>query len=253
MLAVNYKYLLQKCSNYIQTGEEEILDFGCGDGEFVKEGRAKGINLYGVDVFYKGGVNLSVVKEKGLFGNSIFKIEDNKIPFEDNRFDIVVSNMVFEHVDNLDMACQEISRTLKPGGVLISMFPIKETFLEGHCSIYFSHWITTNLSLRYYYLLFFRCLGFGANKEDNKNYKVWAKYWSNWISDYTFYRNKKEIIKNIQKYFKSIQFIEEDNVSFRLKTKKMLLLANVVKIPIIRDVVRYLFTKFGHAVIVCKV
>ena len=39
--------------------------------------------------------------------------ENNKLPYDDEEFDVVISNMVFEHVFNIDFVLNEIHRVLK--------------------------------------------------------------------------------------------------------------------------------------------
>lgn len=42
------------------------------------------------------------------------------LPFESNQFDIVHCRQVLHHANDLSQLCQEVSRVLKPGGVLIA-------------------------------------------------------------------------------------------------------------------------------------
>jgi len=44
-------------------------------------------------------------------------------PFQDNEFDSVITNEVFEHVFNPDNFLREIYRVLKPGGILLITVP----------------------------------------------------------------------------------------------------------------------------------
>lgn len=44
--------------------------------------------------------------------------------FEDSEFDLVVTQDVFEHVFNPDLAISEIARTLKPGGAHVATVPL---------------------------------------------------------------------------------------------------------------------------------
>ena len=41
-------------------------------------------------------------------------------------FDLVLSNQVIEHVEDLDAVLCEIHRVLKPGGAFLSLFPSKD-------------------------------------------------------------------------------------------------------------------------------
>jgi SAM-dependent methyltransferase len=54
-----------------------------------------------------------------------------KQTFEDDRFDLVVSLDVMEHVFHPDRAYKEIYRTLKPGGLYIHTFPIYKAQTEA--------------------------------------------------------------------------------------------------------------------------
>ncbi|MBL7048846.1 MAG: class I SAM-dependent methyltransferase [Nitrospira sp.] len=47
----------------------------------------------------------------------------NRLPFASNTFDLITSNMVFEHLQEPDIAFKEIYRILKPGGILIFHTP----------------------------------------------------------------------------------------------------------------------------------
>lgn len=51
-------------------------------------------------------------------------VERDKIPFEDNRFDLIIFNEVFEHLRiNPIFTLKELNRVLKPGGTLILSTP----------------------------------------------------------------------------------------------------------------------------------
>jgi SAM-dependent methyltransferase len=51
------------------------------------------------------------------------KMDIHQIPFEENRFDVVLCNHVLEHVKDDIKAMQEIYRVLKPGGFAIIQVP----------------------------------------------------------------------------------------------------------------------------------
>ncbi|ABB24699.1 Methylase involved in ubiquinone/menaquinone biosynthesis-like protein [Pelodictyon luteolum DSM 273] len=62
-----------------------------------------------------------------------------RLPFADNSFDVVFARAVLHHTKDLDSACREFYRVLKPGGVLlairehvISRKEDLDTFLEQH-------------------------------------------------------------------------------------------------------------------------
>ena len=51
------------------------------------------------------------------------KVDIHKIPFEENKFDVVLCNHVLEHVRDDILAMSEIKRVLKPGGWAILLVP----------------------------------------------------------------------------------------------------------------------------------
>lgn len=94
----------------------KVLDIGCNDGSFsTKVAERVGTNdIYGLDISKEMAKKAT---EKGL------KVEisdaDKKFPFEDNMFDVVISNQVIEHVCNSDHFIKEIRRILKENGTAI--------------------------------------------------------------------------------------------------------------------------------------
>lgn len=84
----------------------KILDYGCGvkPYEYVFENYKS--EYKGVDV--------------GKNPHADFEIKpDEKLPFNDMEFDLVLSSQVLEHVENTELYLSECHRVLKPGGILI--------------------------------------------------------------------------------------------------------------------------------------
>jgi len=68
------------------------------------------------------------IKFAGKFNS--YNINAIKLPFENNKFDKVISISVIEHVngENDSLVMQEMWRVLKPGGRLILTFPVSKKF-----------------------------------------------------------------------------------------------------------------------------
>jgi SAM-dependent methyltransferase len=59
------------------------------------------------------------------------------LPYEDNTFDFVISDQVFEHVQDQGRAFQELLRITKPGGHGLHIIPARYMPLEGHIYVPF--------------------------------------------------------------------------------------------------------------------
>lgn len=92
-----------------------VLDVGSGLGEFSDVLSKKPYDVFGVE-----GVKDFVSKqlERGLKVYQV-NLESEKLPFEDNSFDIAVSLDVIEHLWNTSHYLGEINRCIKPGGFFI--------------------------------------------------------------------------------------------------------------------------------------
>lgn len=247
---VNYEYVLSK-SQSLCSSQGRILDYGCGIGGVVTEGRRRNLNIYGVEKFYGGSNARELVEDKGLLGNLIKELDNDKIPFPNEYFELVVSNQVFEHVVDLDIVAAEIHRVLKKEGFLLCMFPSLDIVRELHCGIPLSHWIPQKYNLRYYWLRLWRTLGLGYDKEFN-SVQEWAKYFDDWLDKYTYYRSQSEIYEIIGKYFKTIENIEEDNIHYRLQALSLNNLSFLLKIKPVSSLASFLFQKMGGLVLLMQ-
>jgi ubiquinone/menaquinone biosynthesis C-methylase UbiE len=109
----------------------KVLDVGCGEGNSEKKFKAYRTNLewFGLDIAESPEVN---AREKTK--SNFYTFDGVQIPFEDNYFDIIYSNQVFEHVRYPEALLKEIYRVLKPDGYFIGSV----SYLEPYHS--FSFW-----------------------------------------------------------------------------------------------------------------
>lgn len=191
-----------------------VLDYGCGAGEIVKELQRRDVDAFGCDVYYEGGDYSSSV-DPALFESTIRRMDGNTIPFDTGSFDFVINNQVMEHVEDLDGVLAEILRVLKPGGVVLSLFPDKGVWREGHCGVPFLHWFSKGSRLRVYYAAACRTLGLGHHKE-NKSALRWSEDTCEWLDKWTYYRTREEIDSTYNRYFFEIRHIEDYWLQVRL-------------------------------------
>jgi ubiquinone/menaquinone biosynthesis C-methylase UbiE len=113
-------------------GDERILDLGCGRGavlllaaQHLTTGRAVGVDLWrGVD---QSGNSAEATQRNAVAEGVADRVELHTgdlraLPFEDNRFDVVVSSLAIHNISGRAgraKAIDEAVRVLRPGGRLL--------------------------------------------------------------------------------------------------------------------------------------
>jgi len=102
-----------------------LLDVGLGSGRSMKFIDAAGVSehltYFGVDNSEK---RLAIVYNRERWTLERCDLEQDKLPFDSDMFDLVICEQVLEHLINPDFALQEIGRVLRPGGLAIIGVPI---------------------------------------------------------------------------------------------------------------------------------
>jgi SAM-dependent methyltransferase len=125
---------------------------------------------------------------------------DKPLPYKENSFDVIISNQVLEHVEDIAFAASELSRILKPDGVMYHHFPSREFWREAHTGIPFSHKFPRDSAIRYAYTLFLRSIGFGYHKNEWPDNRSWTKHKLWYIDTLCFYRSYREITEIFGSY-----------------------------------------------------
>lgn len=107
----------------VQTGER-ILDIGCGCGldSFIAamlagpEGRVVGLDITREMLAWARSAQAAA----GVANLSFYEGSAEALPFEDESFDVVLSNGVLNLVPDKDIALREIARVLNPGGNMVA-------------------------------------------------------------------------------------------------------------------------------------
>ncbi len=115
---IREKTLVALISSLINKQNLRILDVGCGEGQ-VSSSFAENNKCYGVDI---SEVSLDAAKKKNIKTYCV-NLENEKLPFESNYFDIIICSEVIEHICNSDNLLHEINRVLKMRGHFILTFP----------------------------------------------------------------------------------------------------------------------------------
>ena len=95
------------------TGDEVLLDYGCGTG-LISFNLSQGV---GTVVGYDSSLQMLEVFNSKIDSNKI--LSTNSLESYNNHFDCVVSSMVFHHIMNLDEALDDVYRIMKVDGKLL--------------------------------------------------------------------------------------------------------------------------------------
>jgi ubiquinone/menaquinone biosynthesis C-methylase UbiE len=114
--------IAQRLLHNVVCKNKMVLDVGCGTGILSFHALEKGASrLVCGDI---SGIMLDRCKNKSQKAKiksdriSFQLIDAESLPFEDNSFDIVMSSMVIGLVPSQEKVLKEMTRVLKPGGVL---------------------------------------------------------------------------------------------------------------------------------------
>ena len=118
---------------------KSVLEIGCGAGTDLLEFAKAGALVAGVDVtdtalklteerILLEGVNYNLIKIAAYSGK--------RLPYSENKFDLVYAYGVLHHTPFIDDLISEIHRVLKPGGRLKAMVYHKHSFLYYYSILY---------------------------------------------------------------------------------------------------------------------
>jgi malonyl-CoA O-methyltransferase len=106
---------------------ESILEIGCGTGKNTAFLVQIGTSVHALD-FSQGMIEKA--REKVQAGNVRFSMADltKQWPCEDGTHDLIVCNLVLEHIRDLDHIFAEAARTLRPSGIFFinELHPFKQ-------------------------------------------------------------------------------------------------------------------------------
>jgi SAM-dependent methyltransferase len=104
------------------SGARRVLDVGCGEGQVARRLAQQGASVLGVD---PTAAQIEAAVARGG-GPRYLRSRAEALPCRDGSFDTVVLCLALEHVDDHEVAIQEVARVLEPGGrfVLVLCHPL---------------------------------------------------------------------------------------------------------------------------------
>jgi ubiquinone/menaquinone biosynthesis C-methylase UbiE len=94
------------------------LELGCGTGFFTLNLKLAGVIEEGhVTDLSPGMVEVAQKNARSLGFEVQGRVADaERLPYDDNRFDLVIGHAVLHHIPDVELAFREVLRVLKPGG-----------------------------------------------------------------------------------------------------------------------------------------
>ncbi|MFC4722849.1 class I SAM-dependent methyltransferase [Geojedonia litorea] len=106
-----------KLINSLNKGKGNLLDVGCGTGDFLKVAQQNGWQITGIEPNDKArSMAKAKTKSKILDSQELFKLNPE-------CFDVISLWHVFEHLPNLEEHLVQFNKLLKPNGTLIIAVP----------------------------------------------------------------------------------------------------------------------------------
>ncbi len=123
------KDILKRLSHYEISGLR-LLDVGCGNGVFVNEARNSGYDAIGIDISLPPA---NFIKSP----DHVFKCELSAFVKSNEKFDVITSLNVLEHITDPNNFISGISALLNHGGIAVFAIPLSSGIVYRTCE--FAH------------------------------------------------------------------------------------------------------------------
>jgi len=110
--------IMVKLINELKLKNKNILDIGCYDGTLLSQ--IKNNNLFGIEA---SDWAVQKCQQKNINCQKFYWNDHDKIPFQDNFFDVIIAGEIIEHIFDTDFFLEEIKRILKPNSPLFVSTP----------------------------------------------------------------------------------------------------------------------------------
>lgn len=163
----------------------KILNAGCGNCNLIKNLHERLLKSKKVNNFEIYGFDVNDFKSKGnfldipiefltnkypkIYWKDRIKLVDpnDKWPFENQEFDVVILDGVVEYIKNHLFFFSEMARILSPNGFSLPYISFKEKIVDRHALLPFAHKFKS-YNFIYSFIYFFSLLGFGKYRAVRK-------------------------------------------------------------------------------------
>lgn len=108
---------------------DALLEVGYGSGVFLPELSRRCHRLFGIDTHARASEVAAMVEKVGV-ASTLTSGTITDLPFDDASFDGAVAVSTLEFVDDLAAACRELTRVLRPGGIVAVVTPGDSALLD---------------------------------------------------------------------------------------------------------------------------
>jgi 2-polyprenyl-3-methyl-5-hydroxy-6-metoxy-1,4-benzoquinol methylase len=137
-----YWFLCETVAAKLGSGDQKLLDFGCGPGIYSLLFAKIGFHVSGFDISPNNiAIAEQLAAKYGLSEQADFKIgAGERLEFDDETFDVVVGVDILHHVD-IEHSVRECLRVLKRGGSAIFKEPIEVPVFDPLRDSAFGRWL----------------------------------------------------------------------------------------------------------------
>lgn len=217
----------------------KILDLGCGNGGMVAEFRRAGYRAYGCDLAFKPGPHVEELARKRYI--RLIDRNSYRLPFDDREFDFVLSDQVFEHVQNYGETLAEHRRVLKPSGAGLHFIPSRYAPVEGHVFVPLATMIQS-----YWWLRAWAQLGVRTQAQRGMPPAERARRNAEYLRTSTNYLSKRQISREFGRHFAEVRYVEDLFLKYSRRARILHSLSALI--PIIPDV----YSTLRSRVVLCS-
>lgn len=118
-----------------KTRYPRALEVGYGSGVFMPELKRYCDEIYGLDPHDKDQEVAAVLLRHGVTAR-LYSGSVTRMPFPDAFLDCIVAVSALEYVEDIDAACKEMRRVLRPGGVVVLVTPGESRLLDAALKLF---------------------------------------------------------------------------------------------------------------------